>query len=109
MWHQTRSSCNLHKKSYISPSNCYSGMNTITIAIDIDDPKLRHTLHTTIEVEMEATRTDRGEARTEIDGKTLRIIIHAEDYVAARAITNSIMRLLQASVDVAESISISKE
>lgn len=83
-------------------------VNSVDIEIEIDDLKLLSTLYQTLLVEMEATRNERGFAQVEIEGIKLVIKINAEDYVAARALTNSILRLAKASVDVANSISISK-
>jgi len=83
-------------------------MNTITIEVELDDLELLDTLYQTIDVEMTATKTERGEASVKIIDQTLQVTIIAQDYVAARALTNSIMRLLQTSVDVAESITIRK-
>ena len=84
-------------------------MNKVEIEIDIEDEQLRNTLYTNLDVETQATKTDRGFASAEINGSKLIITIEAQDYVAARAITNSMMRLLQASVDVAESITIKRQ
>ncbi|MHA2501362.1 MAG: KEOPS complex subunit Pcc1 [Candidatus Kariarchaeaceae archaeon] len=79
-------------------------MNTISINLDVPSEQLKRTLLHTLEVEMEATKSERGEASIEISDTGLLIHIMATDLVATRAITNSILRLLQTSVDVAETI-----
>jgi tRNA threonylcarbamoyladenosine modification (KEOPS) complex Pcc1 subunit len=84
-------------------------MNNISIEIEIGDKRLRSTLFQTLQVEMAATRNERGFAQIEIEEDILCIKIMAEDYVAARALTNSILRLAKTSIDVADSINIQKK
>ena len=55
---------------------------------------------------MQATETTRGYAEIENKDEHILIDLFAQDLVAARALTNSILRLVRASVDVAESINI---
>jgi tRNA threonylcarbamoyladenosine modification (KEOPS) complex Pcc1 subunit len=83
-------------------------MNSIDIKIEIPDLKLRSTLYHTLLVEMEATKNERGYAEIGIIENKVCIKIIAVDYVAARALTNSILRLAKASLDVAGSITINK-
>lgn len=83
-------------------------MNSIDIKIEIPDSKLRSTLYHTLLVEMDATKNERGFAEIEINENDVCIKIIAVDYVATRALTNSILRLAKASVDVAGSIRINK-
>ena len=79
-------------------------MNIISIEINIPDKKLRETIFSTIVIETAATKTDRGEAKLELTEKGIHLTIEAHDVVATRAITNSILRLVQTSVDVVQSI-----
>lgn len=79
-------------------------MNTLEINLTIEDPKLRNTIYDTIDVEMVATKTDRGYVKIDSHDNGIRLTIFGKDYVAVRAMTNSILRLVKTSVDVTETL-----
>lgn len=80
-------------------------MNTISIDFEVESAQLKNTLYRTLEVEMQAALNERGHATISITETGLKLEIKAKDLVATRAITNSILRLLQTSLDVVGSIS----
>lgn len=79
--------------------------NTIEISIRIKDENLLDTLFRTIEIESKATEDfERGFVTISKKSDSLVVIIQANDLVATRAFTNSILRLIKTSVDVVNSI-----
>ena len=81
-------------------------MNTITIQLEVEDEQLLQTLYQTLLVEVEHTQTERGGADIQIVSQTLLITINGTDYVACRALSNSLLRLLKTRVDVIDKLEI---
>ncbi|MCY3412551.1 MAG: CTAG/PCC1 family protein [Candidatus Heimdallarchaeota archaeon] len=81
--------------------------NSVSIRIEIQDEAVLHATLETMKVEMKGVVTDRGRAEISREGNILCMQIFGRDFVALRALTNSTMRLLKASMEIAEQISFS--
>ncbi|MHA2252866.1 MAG: KEOPS complex subunit Pcc1 [Candidatus Kariarchaeaceae archaeon] len=82
--------------------------NSVEIQITIPNPDVLLSIYTAIQVETNATEINRGSIHLRIRDSELVVSVIAEDLVATRALTNSIMRLIKTSVDVA-SVSINTD
>ncbi len=80
--------------------------NSIDIRIDIIDKQLLKTVYSAIVVETNAKEIERGKFQIRIDESSLIIKVKGADFVATRALTNSIMRLVKMSIDVGTTIEI---
>ena len=74
------------------------------MSIEIEDEAVLESVYQTILIEAEGTKTDRGSAEIIKIDNSLIVKISATDFVALRALTNSMMRLLKTSLEIAESI-----
>ena len=76
----------------------------IDIRVKFSDPHHLHTIVTTLKVEASEKEIKRGSINIHEQENNLLIQINADDLVAARSLSNSILRLLKTSVEVVEII-----
>ncbi|MDH5401263.1 MAG: KEOPS complex subunit Pcc1 [Candidatus Heimdallarchaeota archaeon] len=74
--------------------------NEIEIKIDFEDKITLETILSAIEVEVVQSDSDRASVELNWIETTLIIQIIASDFVALRALTNSIMRLMKTSLEI---------
>ncbi len=75
-------------------------VNRVKIEFIIPDEKKLSTIFQAIKIEMSAKDVRRGEFLIELDANKLIISISADDLVATRALTNSVLRLVKMSDEV---------
>lgn len=76
----------------------------IEIQVGFSDSKHLHAVVNTLKVEASEKEIKRGIVNVSGEENNLLIHIHADDLVAARSLSNSILRLLKTSTEVVEII-----
>ncbi|MHA2090597.1 MAG: KEOPS complex subunit Pcc1 [Candidatus Kariarchaeaceae archaeon] len=79
--------------------------NEVTIRINISDEDILDSVFSALQVETTAKEIERGNLQLNKTETDLVIIVNAVDFTATRALTNSIMRLVKTSLDIANEIS----
>ncbi|MHA2171640.1 MAG: KEOPS complex subunit Pcc1 [Candidatus Kariarchaeaceae archaeon] len=79
--------------------------NEVTIRISIPDEHILDSVFSALQVETTAKEIERGNLQLNKTDTDLIIIVNAVDFTATRALTNSIMRLVKTSLDIANEIS----
>ena len=80
-------------------------LNEVNIRINILDGHILDSVFNALQVETTAKEIERGNLQLDKTATDLIITINAVDFTATRALTNSIMRLVKTSLDIANEIS----
>lgn len=78
--------------------------NSITIKVKIEDTAILESVYQTIVVEVDGIDIPRGNVSIKKTTGHLHLDIEAEDFVALRALSNSILRLVKISLEISETI-----
>ena len=80
-------------------------LNEVNIRINIPDTDVLYSVFSALQVETTAKEIERGTLELNKTETDLIITVNAVDFTATRALTNSIMRLVKTSLDIAKEIS----
>ena len=78
--------------------------NSVAIKLKIEDPVILESVYQTIAVEVGGIDIPRGNVSIKLTDNHLHLDIEAVDFVALRALSNSILRLVKISLEISETI-----
>ena len=78
--------------------------NSVNIKVKVEDPLIFNTVYQTIVIEVNGTDTPRGQVSIKKTNDEIHLTIEAEDFVALRALSNSLLRLMKTSLEISSKI-----